>query len=106
MAIESINPANGTLLRSFEPLSVDAIHQKLALAEEAFFSYPAIPVSQRALWMRKLAALLEEDVEDLARLITLEMGKPIAAARQEVLKCATCCRYYAENGVRILAPEA
>jgi succinate-semialdehyde dehydrogenase / glutarate-semialdehyde dehydrogenase len=106
MAIESINPANGTLLRSFEPLSNEAIRQKMYLAEEASLSYPAIPLSHRALWMRKLASLLEAEVEDLAKLITLEMGKPIAGARQEVLKCALGCRYYADNGARIMAAEA
>src|SRR5215472_13195225 len=106
MAIESINPANGTLLRSFEPLSSDVIRQKLNLAEEASLSYPAVPLSHRTLWMRKLASLLEVEVEDLAKLITIEMGKPIASARQEVLKCALGCRYYADNGARILAPEA
>ena len=106
MAIESINPANGTLLRTFEPLSGDNIRQKMSLAEEASLSYPAIPISHRALWMRKLASQLEAEVEDLALLITLEMGKPIAASRQEVLKCALGCRYYADNAARIMAPEA
>jgi succinate-semialdehyde dehydrogenase / glutarate-semialdehyde dehydrogenase len=106
MAIESINPANGTLLRSFEPLSSEAIRQKMYLAEEASLSYPAIPLSHRALWMRKLASLLEAEVADLAKLITLEMGKPIAGARQEVLKCALGCRYYADNAARIMAAEA
>jgi succinate-semialdehyde dehydrogenase/glutarate-semialdehyde dehydrogenase len=56
--------------------------------------------------MRKLAAMLEHEVEDLAPLITQEMGKPLAAARLEVLKCATGCRFYAENAARILASEA
>jgi succinate-semialdehyde dehydrogenase/glutarate-semialdehyde dehydrogenase len=56
--------------------------------------------------MRKLAAILEHEVDELATTITLEMGKPLHAARQEVLKCATACRYYAEHAARILAPEA
>jgi succinate-semialdehyde dehydrogenase/glutarate-semialdehyde dehydrogenase len=106
MAIESINPANGKLLRSFEPLTAEAIKQKISLAEEAFQAYGAVPLEHRALCMRKLAALLEHEVDDLATTITLEMGKPLHAARQEVLKCATGCRYYAENAARILAPEA
>jgi succinate-semialdehyde dehydrogenase/glutarate-semialdehyde dehydrogenase len=106
MAIESINPANGAVLRSFEPLSGEQIRQKMNLAEEASLSYPAIPLSHRALWMRKLASLLEEGVEDLARLITQEMGKTIAGSRAEVLKCALGCRYYADNAARIMASEA
>jgi succinate-semialdehyde dehydrogenase/glutarate-semialdehyde dehydrogenase len=106
MAIESINPATGALLRSFQPFSEDLVRQKIALADEAFHAYATIPLGHRALWMRKLASLLEQETEDLATLITLEMGKPLPAARLEVLKCATGCRYYAENAARILASEA
>src|SRR5271154_7016588 len=105
MAIESINPATGRLIRSFDPLTDEAIRQKIALAAEAFQTYPAIPLDHRALWMRKLASILEEEVDDLATLITLEMGKPLHAARLEVLKCATGCRYYADNAAHILASE-
>jgi succinate-semialdehyde dehydrogenase / glutarate-semialdehyde dehydrogenase len=106
MAIESINPANGHRLRTFEPLSDDVVRQKIALADDAFRAYATVPLDHRALWMRKLAAMLENETEDLAITITQEMGKPIAAARLEVLKCATACRYYADNAARILASEA
>jgi succinate-semialdehyde dehydrogenase/glutarate-semialdehyde dehydrogenase len=106
MAIESINPATNKLLRRFEPLTDDAARQKIALAAEAFRSYANIPLEHRALWMRKLASILEHETEDLATLITLEMGKPLEAARFEVLKCADACRYYAEHAARILAPES
>jgi succinate-semialdehyde dehydrogenase/glutarate-semialdehyde dehydrogenase len=106
MAIESINPANAHRLRTFEPLSDDVVRQKIALADDAFRAYATVPLDHRALWMRKLAAMLENETEDLAITITQEMGKPIAAARLEVLKCATACRYYADNAARILASEA
>jgi succinate-semialdehyde dehydrogenase/glutarate-semialdehyde dehydrogenase len=106
MAIESINPANGKLLRHFDPLSDEAVRQKIALAEDAFGNYATVPLGHRALCMRKLAAMLEHETEDLATTITQEMGKPLAAARQEVLKCASVCRYYADNAARILASEA
>ncbi len=81
MAIESINPANNQLLRSFAPLTNEAARQKIALAEDAFRSYANVPLEHRALWMRKLAAILEHEIEELAALITLEMGKPLQAAR-------------------------
>ncbi len=106
MAIESINPATGRLMRSFDALTDEAARQKVALADEAFRSYGTVPLEHRALCMRKLAAILEHEVEDLATLITLEMGKPLEAARLEVLKCADGCRYYADNAARILAPES
>ncbi len=106
MAIESINPANGRLLRRFEPLTDDVVRQKIALADQAFRAYATVPLGHRALCMRKLAAILEHETEDLATTITQEMGKPLHAARLEVLKCAAACRYYAENAARILASEA
>jgi succinate-semialdehyde dehydrogenase/glutarate-semialdehyde dehydrogenase len=106
MPIESINPATGELVRSFDPITAEALQQKIDLAQEAFVAYRQVPLEHRAMWMRKLAALLEEEVEDLARLMTLEMGKPLAAARQEALKCATGCRYYAEHAAEIVAPIA
>jgi len=105
MAIRSINPANGEVLRSFEPLSPDALQQKLATAAAAAKEYRETTLSDRALWMRKLAVLIEQEAEELAALMTSEMGKPIAGARAEALKCATGCRYYAENAGRILAPD-
>ncbi|MCU1318964.1 MAG: NAD-dependent succinate-semialdehyde dehydrogenase, partial [Edaphobacter sp.] len=106
MAIESINPANGKTLRRFDPLTDEAVREKIALAAEAFRTYAAVPLEHRALCMRKLAAILEHETDDLATIITLEMGKPLHAARLEVLKCATACRYYADNSARILAPES
>lgn len=105
MAIESINPATGKLLRSFEPLGSDAVRGKLQLAAQAFVSYGEIPLEHRALWMRRLAAIMEYESEELAVLITTEMGKPVAGARQEIQKCAACCRYFAENAAGILAEE-
>ena len=105
MAIQSINPATGKLIRTFEPLTDEAIGEKLTLAFEAFRNYPTVPLEHRALCMRKLASILEDETTELARTITLEMGKPLHAAEQEVRKCATACRYYADNAPRILTPE-
>jgi len=105
MAIQSINPANGEVLKSFEPLSDDVLQQKIAVAAAAAKSYRETALGDRALWMRKLAVLIEQDADELAAVMTAEMGKPLAAARAEALKCATGCRYYAENAGKILAPE-
>ena len=106
MSIESINPATNKLLRSFEALTPEAARQKIALADDAFRAHANVPLEHRALWMRKLAAILEQETRDLATLITLEMGKPLEAARFEILKCADVCRYYADHTARILAPES
>ncbi|MGP8258947.1 MAG: NAD-dependent succinate-semialdehyde dehydrogenase [Acidobacteriaceae bacterium] len=105
MPIQSINPATGALLRSFTPLTDEELLQKIALAEAAFAHAAELPLSHRALCMRKLAQLLAEETDDLSALITSEMGKPIVQARAEIAKCAAVCRYYAEHAARILAPE-
>ncbi|QHN04275.1 NAD-dependent succinate-semialdehyde dehydrogenase [Granulicella sp. WH15] len=105
MAIASINPATGNSLRTFEPLGEEAIRGKIALAAQSFKSYGDISLEHRALWMRRLAAIMEAEVEELAALITTEMGKPLATARQEIQKCASCCRYFAENASEMLAEE-
>lgn len=103
--IQSLNPATGVLLRSFDALTAEAVGAKLALAADAAKSYPRNSLEQRVFWMRRLASLLDADIEELASLMTAEMGKTLAAARQEVLKCAAVCRYYADNAAHILAPE-
>lgn len=105
MAIQSINPANGELLRRFEPLGQQALEQKIALAASSFCDYKKVSLEDRARWMRKMAGILEYEKEDLARLMTLEMGKPFKAAQLEVAKCVMACRYYADNAAKILADE-
>ena len=104
-SIRSINPATGKLLRGFEALASGAIEAKLAMAAEAARSYPQEDIAQRAFWMRRLATILEDDVQELALLMTSEMGKTLEAARLEVRKCAGACRYYAEHAARILSDE-
>jgi succinate-semialdehyde dehydrogenase/glutarate-semialdehyde dehydrogenase len=103
--IQSLNPATGKLIRSFDSLTTEALNAKLAIAAHAAKTYPRESLDQRIFWMRRLAALLDADTEELAGLMTSEMGKTLVSARAEVSKCAAACRYYAENAARILAPE-
>ena len=103
--IQSLNPANGKLLRSFDPLTPESLNAKLAIAASAARTYPAEHLEQRIFWMRRLAALVEADSEELAATMTDEMGKTIVSARAEVAKCAAVCRYYADNAARFLAPD-
>jgi len=105
MPIQSLNPANGKLLRSFEPLTPEALESKLASAAAAAKTYPRESLEQRAFWMRRLAVLLENDLEDLAMTMTLEMGKTLSSARLEVQKCASACRYYSEHAAAMLMQE-
>ncbi|HVO60423.1 MAG TPA: NAD-dependent succinate-semialdehyde dehydrogenase [Terriglobales bacterium] len=105
MAIASINPATGQLIKSFDPLSDAQIEDKIQRAADAFSTYKHIPFAQRARWMNKAAEILEADKNKFAEVMTLEMGKPYQAAVDEAVKCASACRYYAENAERFMADE-
>jgi succinate-semialdehyde dehydrogenase/glutarate-semialdehyde dehydrogenase len=105
MSIASINPANGEVLRTFEPLTAEQIDRRLQLADSAFRTHRQTSFSDRASKIVRAAELLEKEKEECAHLMTLEMGKPLKAAVAEALKCATGCRYYAENASKFLADE-
>jgi succinate-semialdehyde dehydrogenase/glutarate-semialdehyde dehydrogenase len=105
MAIETINPATGQLVESFEALTEAQIEAKLQLAAATFPEFRKLSFAERAVMMNKAAAILESDKEDLGRLMTLEMGKTFRSAVDEAVKCAWACRYYAENAERFLADE-
>src|ERR1017187_5140063 len=105
MAIATINPATGQLLKSFEPLSQSEIEAKLQLAATTFPAFRNLTFAARAAMMNKAADILEADKESLGRLMTTEMGKTFRSAVDEAVKCAWACRYYAENAERFLADE-
>src|SRR5437764_597797 len=105
MPISSLNPATGELLQTFEALSENQLEEKLNRAATAFRTYRKAPFPERASMMQRAAQILADEKNELARLMTLEMGKPIHAAVQEAEKCALVCRYYAENAERHLADE-
>ena len=105
MAIATINPATGEVLKTFEPLTPAQINAKLQLATTAFRAHRRTSFADRAAKMLRAAEILEEEKDECARLMTLEMGKPLKAAVGEALKCATGCRYYAEHAEKFLADE-
>lgn len=105
MAIATINPATGETVETFEPHSADEVQRRIAQAYEASRTLRATGYAQRAAWMHATAELLEADVDKVAEMITVEMGKPIAQSRAEVLKCARNIRFYADNAESFLAAE-
>jgi succinate-semialdehyde dehydrogenase/glutarate-semialdehyde dehydrogenase len=105
MAIQTINPANGELLKSFAPLSAAQLEQKIQLAQSTFSKFRGLRFAERGRMMRKAADILEAQKLELAQLMTLEMGKTLRSAVDEAVKCAWACRFYAENGERFLADE-
>src|SRR5580692_10979375 len=105
MAIATINPATGELVKSFEALTDAQLEKKIQLATETFQSYKNVPHSKRAEMLVRAAEILEKEKEEFGRIMTLEMGKPLRAAVEEAAKCAVGCRYYAEHGAGFLADE-
>jgi succinate-semialdehyde dehydrogenase/glutarate-semialdehyde dehydrogenase len=105
MAIATINPATGETVQTFTPATDDQIEAALAKADERFGSYRKTSFADRANWMRATAELLEAEADDVAAMMTLEMGKTLASAKAEALKCAKGFRYYAEHAEAMLADE-
>jgi succinate-semialdehyde dehydrogenase / glutarate-semialdehyde dehydrogenase len=105
MSMKAVNPATGEVLREYPEHDDRQVQQKLEKAEEAFASWRKVPFNERARLMSRAADLLRERVEDYGRLMTEEMGKPIAASESEVDKCAWVCDFYAEHAERFLAAE-
>jgi succinate-semialdehyde dehydrogenase/glutarate-semialdehyde dehydrogenase len=105
MAIATINPATGEQVRSFDPLTDDELDRKLARAAGAFDEFRRTSFAQRAAMLRRAAQILEDEIDELARLATLEMGKTLGASVAEVHKCAAGCRYFAEHTEAMLADE-
>lgn len=105
MLIATINPATGETLKTFEPLTDAEIDQKLSRAGETFRKYRLTTFEEREPLMARAAEILETEKNELGRLMTTEMGKPIKAAEQEAEKCAWVCRYYAEQARQYLADE-
>jgi len=106
MPIETVNPATGESIKRFTPLTDAEIDERLAIAERTFASWRRAPIRTRAEVVARAGDLLEQRKLEYGRLMTLEMGKPLKAAIDEAAKCATACRYYAENAEKFLSDEA
>lgn len=105
MAFESRNPTTGELLGSYPEHSAHDIQLRLQGAWDGWKHWSRTPLSDRAAFLIRLADLLESRVEEYARLITLEMGKPIGEARGEVKKAAFGARHFAQEGAAYIQPE-
>ncbi len=99
------NPATGALIQSRPAWSDAELAQALALTEQAAPLWRETPLDHRAALLRRTAELLRADIDSYAALVTLEMGKPIQEAREEIEKCALGCEFYADHAARWLADE-
>ena len=105
MAIATVNPANGETVKTYDEMSEADLERALAAAATAAASYRLTSFDDRAEWMRRAAGILDSEQDQIAAMMTTEMGKTLVAARQEVAKCATACRYYADHAAGFLADE-
>jgi succinate-semialdehyde dehydrogenase/glutarate-semialdehyde dehydrogenase len=105
VAIQSINPATGDVIKSYDDMSQEAINEAISKSHDAFLGWRRTTFSKRAEHMRQAAALLRERANPLAKLMAEEMGKPIKDGRAEAEKCGWVCDYYAEHAEHFLQPE-
>jgi succinate-semialdehyde dehydrogenase/glutarate-semialdehyde dehydrogenase len=105
MSLKSINPTTDELVKEYPEHTPEEVADILAAAEAAFSAWRGAGPAHRGQILRRAGALLEERKDPLAHLMATEMGKPVAQGRAEVDKCAWVCRYYADHGARLLAPE-
>ncbi|MEU4568608.1 NADP-dependent succinic semialdehyde dehydrogenase [Micromonospora sp. NPDC023956] len=105
MPIATTDPTTGEVLRTYDEMPPDRIDAAIAAADRGFAALRRTPVAQRARWLTAAADLLDAERDDIARVMTTEMGKTYKAARAEAAKCAAACRFYADNAERFLADE-
>ncbi|MER5493053.1 NADP-dependent succinic semialdehyde dehydrogenase [Streptomyces sp. NPDC002454] len=103
--LTTVNPATGEEVAAFEVLGAEGVEAKLAAAAEAFERFRLLPLYERARLLHSAADLLDHDGPEIARVLTVEMGKPIGQARAEAAKCAKAMRWYAERADGLLADE-
>ncbi len=105
MVIESVNPATGSPIKVYEEMSAAEVDRIIDAVHDAFRQWRRTPLTERATLVRRAAFGLRKNVNEYARLMAIEMGKPMREGRAEVEKCASGCEYYAENAERFLQPE-
>jgi len=105
MAIATINPATGEVVKKFDALSDAQVDEKIAKAFKVFQTFRKTSFADRARWMNMAADLLETEKEVLGHIMTLEMGKTLGSAIAEAEKCAGACRHYATHAEQFMADE-
>ncbi|HJO95103.1 MAG TPA: NAD-dependent succinate-semialdehyde dehydrogenase [Victivallales bacterium] len=98
MSITTLNPYTEEVINTYDEFTFEKVNNIIINAHHAFLSWKFRPVSERIKLVGKLSYLLVEKQDELAEIMTTEMGKPITVSRGEVIKCANLCRFYMENG--------
>ncbi|MDX1643302.1 MAG: NAD-dependent succinate-semialdehyde dehydrogenase [Thermoanaerobaculia bacterium] len=103
--MQSINPATGEVIREYEEHRAHEAASAVRRAAEAFADWRERPLAERCEIVGRAAEVLRDGLEEYARLMTDEMGKPIGEARSEIDKCAWVCEFYADSGAEMLRPQ-
>jgi len=105
MPIETINPTNNTLVKSFEKMNDEKVSELVRTSEKVYQEWRKTTLKHRAELLLNTANVLRSNKDKYAEIMTLEMGKPISQSIGEVEKCAWVCEYYAENAEGMLKKE-
>ena len=105
MAIRSINPVNGKLIKSYKEDTKKLVAQKIDHAAVAWEKWRKTPFKKRSQLLKRTAAVLRKEKHKLAELMALEVGKPLKDGIAEIEKCASVCDYYSKNGEAFLKDE-
>ena len=105
MSIESVNPATGDTIRTYDEMTPQQTAAAVTEAHEAWTAWRTTSFAERGKPMKKAAAILRERKAEFARLMAAEMGKPLKQGVAETEKCAWACEYYADHAEAYLAPE-
>jgi succinate-semialdehyde dehydrogenase/glutarate-semialdehyde dehydrogenase len=105
MKLKSINPFSGEVTAEFDPLPYEECWEAVLRGRDAFGKWRKLDVSDRVRPVAKLASIFRRNKEEYARIIAVEMGKPIRAGITEIEKCARLCDYYHENAEAFLQGE-
>lgn len=105
MIIQTVNPATEQILQSYDCMNEQEVDKKLSEAHEAYLEWKKTSFSKRKTLMLQLAQLLKTKTDELAHLMAIEMGKPIAAGSAEINKCVWLCEHYAKHAEEYLAPK-
>lgn len=105
MLIETVNPFNGKVIKTYERTTISETKVIISKLHESYLSWKNVSFNERSLFLQKISDILREEKEECAQLMAIEMGKPISQGRAEIDKCARACEYFAKNGQRFLQPE-
>ncbi|WP_295650335.1 NAD-dependent succinate-semialdehyde dehydrogenase [uncultured Mucilaginibacter sp.] len=105
MNIFSVNPVNGEVIKKYQLDSNKAVFKKIEETHAAWLKWKQTTFVQRAALLNQMALVLDSQKAELAKLMALEMGKPIKQGITEIEKCASVCTYYAQNAESFLKDQ-